>query len=135
MAYANSAPSVASISLPGASATAAASTREKRPSSTRWINVGYWANEQFIVLAKGIPFDDIGDARVYGSDLLAVQRAQASDGLRDQFAHIFASMGPGERKYLTTEEGVITVEFSTVKDGSEKPVSDPATNPFLIKLV
>ena len=135
MAYANSAPSVASISLPGAAAAAAASTREKRPSSTRWINVGYWANEQFIVLAKGIPFDDIGDARVYGSDLLAVQRAQASDGLRDQFAKIFTSMGPGERKYLTTEEGVITVEFSTVKDGSEKPVSDPATNPFLIKLV
>ena len=134
MAYANSAPSVASISLPGASATSAPA-REKRPSSTRWVNVGYWANEQFIVLAKGIPFDDIGDARVYGSDLLAVQRAQASDGLRDQFAQIFTSMGPGERKYLTTEEGVITVEFSTVKDGSEKPVSDPATNPFLIKLV
>lgn len=135
MAYANSAaPAVASINLPNAVATAAPA-KEKRPSSTRWINVGYWINEQFIVLAKGIPFDDIGDSRVYGSDLLAVQRAQASDGLRDEFAKIFAGMGPGERKYLTTDPGVITVEFSTVKDGSERPVSDPATNPFLIKLV
>lgn len=134
MAYANSAaPAVASISLPGATATAAPA-REKRPSSTRWINVGYWAGGQFIVLSRGIPFDDVTDARVFGSDLLAVQRAQASDALRDQFAGIFASMGPGERKYLTTDEGVITIELSTVKDGSEKPVSDPATNPFLIKL-
>lgn len=135
MAYANSAaPAVASINLPGASASSASASKEKRPSSTRWINVGYWVSGQFIVLSRGIPFDDVGDARVYGSDLLAVQRAQASDALRDQFAGIFATMGPGERKYLTTEEGVITIELSTVKDGSERPISDPATNPYLIKL-
>lgn len=109
------------------------STKQDKPKSKCWVNIGYKVgegdSERFVNLGRGIALDDMEHFATNSSNQEFAQFRAAQNGLLDQLrTYILNELKPGESSIIDT----LVIEVRHAKDDQEVPAGD---NPYLKAVV